>query len=349
MNKYLSIGPSILLLMMGCLSDGDLKLKPRNYQPQLMGDGWEVYDATGNQPDTALLNEIVTSVFSEKEHLFLRSLVIARGGKLVAEMYTKDELDREHPHQIWSGTKSVVALITGIAIDDGKIETVKDNIFTYLPEYKSGATPEHLHLTIEECLTMRTGIDYDNDGKPEEELLAQVPEDLTAYVLSLPMRSEPGRETIYKNSDPQLLVKVVANAVGGDFVTYADENLFKPLGISNFYWSRNRDYTPYGGFGLWLTPRDLAKVGQLLLDSGTWEGRQLVSKHWVKEATSRKTQLDEFGYGYLIWLDSENDRYWFWGHGGQYLFVLPQNNLSSLSPLISLRTEEAPPLMRRTC
>lgn len=153
-----------------------------------------------------------------------------------------------------------MSLLTGIAIDKKLINSVKDAVFTYLPDYKPFASAEKLSITVEDYLTMRSGIDYNNDSR-EEEILAQVPDDLTKYILSRPLKTTPGTQCIYKNSDPQLLVKVIGNASGIDLVDFAETTLFTPLGIDHFYWSRNKATTPYGGFGLWLTPRSLAKLG----------------------------------------------------------------------------------------
>lgn len=316
-----------LFLMMGCLPDGNIKSRHVDYRPEALGDGWEVADVNEGITNAELFRDVAEEVYSEEKFLFIRSLLVVHKGKLAAEMYPKDNTDRDRPHQVWSVTKSFVSLIVGIAIQQGHIKKTSESIFNYLPEYRSRASSRQLSISIDDCLTMRTGIAYDNEGRHEEELLAQVPDDLTGYILDLPMNVQPGTETTYKNSDPQLLVKVVSNATNSDFVKYANENLFSPLNIGGFYWSRNRDGTPYGGFGLWLTPRDLAKVGKLFLQQGQWEGRQVVSSEWISESRSHKTQIDGHDYGYLIWADVAKGRYWFWGRGGQYLFMIPDREI----------------------
>jgi len=182
-------------------------------------------------------------------------------------------------------------------------------------------------LTIEECLTMRSGINYNNSGMEEEELLAMVPNDLTRYILERPMKNLPGKVSDYKNADPQLLVKVIANATKTDLVEFAGQNLFSPLEINNYYWSRNKDNTPYGGFGLWLTPRDLAKTGQMLLDNGIWKNRRILSEEWIKEATTYKTTIMGFDYGYYFWIDQKKNYFWTWGARGQFIFVVPNKDL----------------------
>lgn len=326
MKRVIYILLSVFLLS-GCLEDESIKLKIKNTTPSLENDSWEVDANYVLNSDQGAWDEIVNTVYSEDKYLFIKSLVVAKKGKLVFECYPQDVKDKVTPHQIWSMTKSFISVLTGIALDQQYIHSVKDSVFCYLPEFKTYASKEKLGITIENCLTMRSGIDYDNDGWEEEELLAQVPSDLTKYIIQRPSTSLPGTNTVYKNSDPQLLVKVIANALHKDLITYADENLFQPLGIENYYWSRNKDQTPFGGNGLWLTPRDLTKFGQLLLNKGLWKGQQIISSEWVNESTTVKTIADGYGYGYFFWVDSQKKYFWCWGHAGQYIFVVPNKEM----------------------
>jgi len=310
-----------------CLKDDNLKLKEVNYQPVELNDGWQTEPVSSQTFDMNIIDEVVNDVFSNDDFLTIRSMVIIKDGKLIAEMYPRTLADRDEPHQLWSTTKSFISILTGIAIDKGFIKSANDSVFTYIPTYRQYAYRELLPLTIEQCLTMRSGIDYDNDGLEEEELLAMVPQELTRYIIERGKKSDPGVEAVYKNSDPQLLVKVIAEATKTDLVEFAEQNLFTPMGISNYYWSRNKDNTPFGGFGLWLTPRDLAKVGQLLLNKGRWDDRQLLSNTWIDEATTPLTTIEGFDYGYFFWLQHEGNYYWTWGAGGQYIFVVPAKSL----------------------
>ena len=314
-----------LMLFSGCLKDENLKTENITYLPIAMNDGWEIEPETSLFFDMDIFNDIIRKVYSNDELLVIRSLVVVKNGKLMAEAYPRTQDDRTRPHQLWSTTKSVMALLTGIAYDKGYIRNVSDSVFRYMPEYLQYAYPQLQPLTIEECLTMRSGIDYDNGGWEEEEILSMVPNDLTKYMLERPMKYLPGEVADYKNSDPQLLVKVLANATHTDLVAFAEENLFEPLGITNYFWTRNKDNTPYGGFGLWLTPRDMAKTGQMLLNNGIWKDRRIISAAWLEEATARKTTINGFDYGYYFWI---KPNYFFtWGARGQYIFVVPEKDL----------------------
>ena len=317
----------LLLLISSCLKDEELKLKTVEYQPAELNDGWVLNPVSSTNFNMDIFNEVMKAVYSNEDFLLVRSLVVVKDGKLMAEAYPRTLDDRDEPHHLWSTTKSFISMLTGIAIDKGYINSVNDSVFTYIPEYMQYVYPELMPLTIEECLTMRSGIDYDNDHWEEEELLACVPDELTRYIVERPMKAKPGAETFYKNSDPQLLVKVVSNAAKTDLVEFADQNLFAPLGITNYHWSRNKDNTPYGGFGLWLTPRDLAKVGLMLLNNGQFNNHQILSTNYIKEATTAKTIINEKDYGYLFWIDHSRRYYWTWGAGGQFIFVVPEKSL----------------------
>jgi CubicO group peptidase (beta-lactamase class C family) len=317
----------VLITFTRCLKDEDLKSSKVTYLPEQLNDGWEIDTATSQVFKMNTFKEVINDVYSNEDFLLLHSFVVVKDGKLMAEAYPRTPDDRNTPHQIWSTTKSFISLLTGIAMDKGYIRNVNDSVFTYIPEYLKYAYPELKSLTIDECLTMRSGIDYDNDDLEEEEVLASVPDNLTLYILARPMKNLPGEEAIYKNSDPQLMVKVLSNATKTDLVEFANQNLFAPLVITNYYWSRNKDNTPYGGFGLWLTPRDLAKTGQMLLNKGTWNNKRILSEEWIKNATTARTTINGFNYGYYFWINPQKNYFWTWGAGGQFIFVVPDKNM----------------------
>ena len=315
------------LALIGCLKDEDLKSGKVTYLPEKLNDGWEIDTATSQVFEMNTFNNVMNDVYSNKDFLMLRSFVVVKDGKLMAEAYPRSLSDRNRPHHVWSTTKSFISILTGIACDNGYIQSVNDSVFTYIPEYLNYAYPELRSLTIEECLTMRSGINYDNDGWEEEEVLALVPDDLIRYILERPMKNKPGEEAVYKNSDPIIMGKVISNAVKTDLVNFADQYIFAPLQISNYYWSRHRDNTPYGAFGLYLTPRDLAKFGQMLLNKGEWKSQRIVSEQWIIEATTSKTEIIDFDYGYYFWINPQKEYFWTWGVGGQFVFVKPDKEL----------------------
>jgi CubicO group peptidase (beta-lactamase class C family) len=318
---------TIAFLVFSCIEDENLKLKTIDYTPITTDDAWRVDSNYVKNYNADKFQEIADLIFDENKFLFVRSMIIIKDGKMIFEAYTQNRNDRYAAMQIWSETKSFVSILTGVAIDKKRIYSVRDSIFKYLPEYKKYADEKKLGIKIEDCLTMRSGIDYDNDGIEEDQIIAQEPNDLIRFMIERPLIHQPGTFTFYKNSDPQLISKVVSNAVGMDLVKYADSKLFKPLGIKNYYWSRNRDNTPYGGFGLWLSARDLAKFGQMILDNGVWRDNRIVSQAWIDSATTIRTSEYGYGYGYYFWSDQKQNKYiWCWGHAGQYIFISREKN-----------------------
>jgi len=317
----------ICLILTGCLKDDYLKTRNISFLPEELNDGWEIDTATAQHFDMEIFDELLQKIYSYDEFLLVRSVVVVKNGKLVAEIYPRTQEDRTALFQQWSITKSFMSMLTGIALDSGNIRSVSEQAFRYMPEYRRYAYPELLPLTIEECLTMRSGIDYDNSGLEEEEILARVPNDLTRYILERPMKYLPGEVTDYKNSDPQLLVKVISKATKKDLIDFAKDNIFSPLGIEDFLWSRNRDNTPYGGFGLFLTPRAMAKTGQMLLNKGVWKEQRILSEEWIAKASTPKTTINGYEYGYYFWIDSERGIFWAWGARGQFIFVVPEKDL----------------------
>ncbi len=327
--KSKSILLSIVLLAMlsGCMDDEAIKLSKIAYSPENLDDGWPTNSHYADTANPELFARMAEALYSEHDFIYVRSMLAVRNGEIIFECYPKNTEDYRTPHQIWSETKSFISVLMGIAIDKGYISSVQDSIFKYMPEYRRFATPKHLAITIDQCLTMRSGIDYDNDGDEEEDILAGYPSELIRFIVERQMANDPGTRTFYKNADPQLLAKVIANATGQDLVRFADENLFAPLGIKNYFWSRFHDNMPFGGFGLWLVPRDLAKFGQLILQKGAWGPKRIVSENWVSEATASHTVCENHEYGYYFWKDSNKKCTWCWGHAGQYIFIVPEKNL----------------------
>ncbi|HSH75872.1 MAG TPA: serine hydrolase, partial [Longimicrobiales bacterium] len=130
-------------------------------------------------------------------------------------------------------------------------------------------------------------------------------------------------------ADPQLISSAFEEVTGQTLEDVARERLLSPLGIEDFFWEKNVDGTPLGAHALFLRPRDLAKLGLLVLRRGVWEGTRLVSEDWIDQSTSTRTASDspDFGYGYYWWIVPELDAYAAWGHGGQFIFVVPSQDL----------------------
>lgn len=318
----------MVLLMASCLKEDDLKKPFNSFQPPALDDGWEISDPEAENVDPVALESIYRDFHDDSDIWQVRSLLVFRNGKLVAESYTKDDSDRVTPRAIWSATKQVMGMLTGIALEKQVIGSVADPISGYLPETER--FPDKKDIRVEDLLTMRSGIAYSNDGLPgqTDDILRQLPDRITDFILGLPLEYSPGDTFRYKDGDPQLLASVIQAQVGKPTSEWAKEVLFDHLEIKNLHWNSYKDGVTFGGFGILTTPREMAKFGQLLLDGGSWKGVQLVSEAWLEEMTAVREE-NAFGYtfGYLWWVDEDRGLKYMSGHGGQYVFIHPAKKL----------------------
>jgi CubicO group peptidase (beta-lactamase class C family) len=181
-------------------------------------------------------------------------------------------------------------------------------------------------MTLENILTMSSGLDWVEGDETYGKMYASA--DWVNMVMDLPMAEVPGKTFLYCSGCSHVLSAIVQNAVGESGLTFAQKNLFQPLGITDLRWETDRQKIPIGGWGLYLTPRDMAKLGYLYLHKGVWDGQQVVSSSWVNAATTRHIGTDgKLGYGYQWWIYPTHGAYAALGRYGQTIFVAPDLNL----------------------
>ncbi len=261
--------------------------------------------------------------YIEANNIAVNSFILIKDGQTMHEAYFNGTT-KDTSSPVYSCTKSVFSALVGIAIDEGKIAGVDEKI-TDLPgmdqyslndESKSSITLKHL-------LTMSSGLD------PIRSNGFEYKDNAVQYILDQPILHEAGKQFVYTNAGPHLISAILQHATGVDTADYAQQKLFGPLGISEPRWLKDADGLTLGGYGLSLTPEQLAVFGCLYLNEGEYSGKQIVSKEWVKESTSFmiKTATDlaseQFGYGYLWWQNGFGG-YSARGYAGQYIFVLPE-------------------------
>jgi CubicO group peptidase (beta-lactamase class C family) len=318
--------------------------------PLAQDDGWPV----GSLDDDRLVDRGALCRMADRLSATslgsVHSVLVARGGKLAFERYftgsdeiqghpvSNVEFDAETLHDVKSVSKSVASLVCGIAIDRGLIDSVDAPIFSFFPELADLRTPEKDKIKLIHVLTMSMGLrwveatpqtgDYDND-----EARMHMARDQNRYVLGLPVTAPAGEEFFYNTGALQLLSAILRKVTGHPFDKFARKELFEPLGITNVFWNRIRDDTDAGG-GLRLRPRDMAKIGQLVLTGGRWNGRQLVSEAWIDASVQPRLKTKDTGaYGYLWWLGNarlkEHDLPWIGalGRGGQSIRIVPELDL----------------------
>jgi CubicO group peptidase (beta-lactamase class C family) len=245
----------------------------------------------------------------------------------------------ESKHDLRSATKSVISLLFGIMLDRKLIKDVDEPVIDWFPEYSDLRTPEKQRISLRHLLTMSAGLEWNeyvpfSDPKNSEMRMIAAA-DQYRYVLEQPVVVPGGRVWNYISGGTLLLEAVIAKAAGGALDDVAREFLFEPLGITDFAWTKNSRSGILEVGGLRLRSRDLVKIGQLVVNGGIWNGRQIVSEKWVKESTAAHigpTDLLHF-YGYQWWLGrslvERREVPWICatGHGGQRIYAVPALDL----------------------
>jgi len=316
----------IILAVPGCLLEDELKQSYTGFVPLEIGDGWAISSPVTENIDSAALENIYKEVYADDNLWMTKSMLVFRNGKLVSESYLKDDADRTRIDAVWSCTKQVNAIITGIAIREGLITGVGATIEDYLPEYAS-KYPDKAGITLENLLMMAGGISFDN-GYQSDVFRTHSTKNSLDFVLSMDLNFEPGDGFWYNDGEPQVVSGMVQAATGKPMDEYAKEVFFDRIGMTNYEWVRYSDGVTLGGFGIMTSPRELAKIAQCVLDSGKAGGQQVIPLDWIMEMTSPKVTVDELhSFGYYWWGIPGKGYLHMWGHGGQYAFIIPEKKL----------------------
>ena len=285
---------------------------------------WSTSSPEAQGMDSQRLAEMLKVI--EQQQLGLHSLLIIRNGYLVSENYFGAN-QPDTRHQLYSVTKSFIATLIGIALDKGFIAGTDQRVVDFFPERTfDNLDQQKTALTLDDTLTMRTGLDWE-EGDPAYRALF-TSSDWVKHVLDKPMIAAPGSQFNYCSGCSHLLSAIVHHTTEMNPRDFAEQYLFKPLGITNARWDTDAEGIPVGGWGLQLTPRNMAKLGYLYLRHGQWEGQQIVSSEWVANATRTHTATDgPLGYGYQWWTYPSLEAYTALGRDGQTVFVVPELDL----------------------
>lgn len=318
------------VLLSGCLKNDDLNQPFVSYEPVAFEDGLIRSSAAAENVDPEALTEIYHDVYTDDNLWSLRSLLVFRNGKLIAESYPKSDLDITTKHLVWSCTKQVMGILTGKAIENGLINDLDDPISDYLA-FELNNHQDKNAITIRNLITMQSGIDYDNEGVDGEtdKLLRQIPNNSVEFILKRPLNAIHGTEFHYNDGNPHLISALVQKLSGQPTDEWAKEVLFSEIGMTNFNWVRYKDGIALGGFGIETTPREMAKIALLVSNNGSYNGNQIINSAWIGEMISKQVDTDDadFSFGYFWWIDNARDIPFMWGHGGQFAFIVPSKNL----------------------
>ena len=305
--------------------------------PERTNDNWPVQNASDVATDPSRLTSLYTAI-KERQYQNIDSVVVAKDGALVFEAYYNG-YDRQQTHDLRSATKSITSVLSGIALDNGYIQSVDDPAYEYLDAYLpfENESAQKQSITVENLLTMSSGLacdDWQSESPGNEEKMYEE-DDWVSFIFDLPMVREPGIEFAYCTGGVVALGEVIRAATGTAVDEFAENFLFSQLGIEDYQWA----FTPTGqvdtGGHIHMKPRDMAKIGQLYLQQGMWDGQQLVSEAWVETSTTDKLQVNnqQLWYAYLWWNESRPygdgsmAYYYAQGNGGQYIAVFPELEL----------------------
>jgi CubicO group peptidase (beta-lactamase class C family) len=283
-----------------------------------------------------LLNEKI----KQGDYGDIHSLLIIRNDKIVFENYYSG-YERADLHPIGASTQSVVSALTGIMLHKNDSLSLKTKIIDLLPNYASHFEniPQKDQIEIGHLMTHTSGFWWDElshtFGNTANDAYAMtLSKDWLSNVLTTPMIREPGLEFNYNSGNGILMAPIIQHLTGVNMEQFAEENLFSPLDISEWKWDRISDDYVNAAWGLHLRPMDLAKLGYLYLKEGLWEDQVIFDENWMRRSTRDRANVSNyFSYGYFWWKFSfyadavrslkNNDVYFSWGDGGQFLFVIP--------------------------
>lgn len=292
---------------------------------------WLTPNPLAQRVDPAKLAAMTQHLLSQ--HPMVRSLLMVRNGQPVYEYYRADT-QADSLHNVYSVTKSVVSLLVGRAVDQGLIRGMQEKLIDLLPAKPGPAS----NIRLDHLLTMSAGFDPGGISRDADYLNFMgrfYAPGLQAHALARPALAPSGERFYYNNTDAHLASLILAARVGMPVAAYADAQLFKPLGITRYMWDADSSGTNNGASELRLRPRDMAKIGQLVLQGGQWRGQQIISSSYMQTATQRQIDTNTvvgdmpspMGYGYLWWTattrDDQLSAQLAIGFGGQYIYIVP--------------------------
>ncbi|MYH10682.1 MAG: serine hydrolase [Gemmatimonadales bacterium] len=347
---------------------------PQSEGPGWPGETWPVSTAEAEGVDPAAIDSLIADIDAGRYGLIDQFLLI-RNGRVIADRRwdhsaryaellaaQEDTADHQynydhpswHPyyrdtdlHSLQSVTKSVTSVAFGIAVDEGHISGVEVPAWPYFEGYGVDlADPRRAATSLEDFLTMRSGIDWALPGQTYDDgthptVVLEASDAWIDYVVARPVGTEPGTRFDYNDGVSVLLGKIVREATGQRLDAWAEERLFRPIGIDEYYWKLAPDGEVDSEGGLYLSTHDLARIGYLMLRGGEWDGRQVVSRGWAEASTSPvvpdvapDNDRPDTGYGYQWWVPmhehGETRVFAGNGYGGQFLHVVPEYDLISV-------------------
>jgi CubicO group peptidase (beta-lactamase class C family) len=299
-------------------------------------DGWRKCAPGEVGMKASYLEDLNEEVLILKElHVDIHSIIIVKDGYIVAEQYYNDEYGANSLQSIYSCTKSLTSALVGITMEEGFDLELGSRMVDFFPEYDiANMTPEKEAVTLEDMLTMSAGLEWYEIEYPYADerntFRAWTSSDnWVKFVLDRPMEAPPGTEYSYNTGISQVISAILQRVTGTRTDSLGAASLFDPLGIDYYYWPVDAQNVAWGGNGVRLTPRDMAKFGYLYLKQGVWEGTQVVPSEWVEASQQPSIErkfIPDYYYGYHWWVGNDQT-YSAVGYGGQWITIVPEENL----------------------
>ena len=254
-------------------------------------------------------------------------IMILRSGSVIAEG-AFGVYDQSLWHVTFSECKSITGLAVGMLIDEGKLSLDDKVVKIFEKRMPMFSLLTHKDMTVRHLLTMSSGIVFNEAGSVTET-------DWVRCFLESSVRVEPGRKFEYNSMNTYMLSAIVRQVSGQGLMEYLEDRLWKPLGIKDVFWETCPEGIEKGGWGMYIKPEDIAKIGQLVLQKGVWNGHRLVSENWIKEACSFQIEtpvsLGNYNYGYQIWVGRKQNVFLFNGMFGQNVIGFPDTGILIIS------------------
>ena len=265
---------------------------------------------------------------------YTNALIVVKDGRIVTEHY-RNGGDATTRYAVFSIAKSLVSILVGVAVDKGQIASIDDPITRYAPEFLGTA---YEGVTLREALRMRSGVNFNEDGAPFfkflETVIAGNQQRCADFIKAAPRKHVPGTTFNYSSPETCVIARVLERATGQSLAKYMEQSLWQPGGMEHpGNWvldGKPGTGTAIANGGFSASARDLARVGQIMLDGGRANKRRIVSAEWAARSTSTDGEAGEVrreGYGYQWWTLGDPDAFAGVGLHGQYLYVVPSQNL----------------------
>ncbi|MEQ9305291.1 MAG: serine hydrolase [Marinoscillum sp.] len=284
---------------------------------------------------------VLESIIANTEHKDFTGLVVIKDHKLVVEWYYNTYW-RNQILDIRSAGKSITSLLLGVAIKEGLVQNLEQNVYSFFPKEKyPDINEDYKRVKISHLLDMSSGLDADsNDGQTPGHVGHWAGRDeWVEYILTIPLANEPGEKWLYADINAALIGAIIEETSGLSLRDFAKNKVFEPLGITQFYWYTNAANQTIAAGTLYLTTLDFAKLGVLVANNGKWSNEQIVDPNYIKELIARKTSdltsywelTDSYG---MLWYKKRRtvngnnfDYLWASGRGGNQLIVIPDENM----------------------